>query len=597
MAEASSSVRTTVANAKFEVEKFDGTNNFGMWQCEIMVVLCQQELDIFLEEKPDKMDDKEWVKINRQACGTIRLCLAKEQKYSIMRETSANKLWDTREEKFLTKIDLLNLDKKFEDEDKALLLLNSLPDEYDHLTTTLLHGKDTITFDAVCSTLYRSKTQKKDKRNHRDTTAEALTARNCSHNNKPGRRDKSKGRPIKDECAFCREKGHWKKKCPKLQKGKVTSDAFVVEHDEESDFSLVGMAMTCHTDEWILDSGCTYHMCPNKDWFSSLKELEGGVVFMGNDSACKKMGVGTIQLKNHDGSIQVLTDVRYVPSLKKNLILFGALESKGLTITLRDGLLKVVARELMVMKDSEAIRLWHMQLGHAGEKALQTLAKQGLLKGANSCKLEFYEHLMCGDLPKWLLWEKMVETQTGRKVKRLQSDNGTEYKNDPFLQTGKSTTHYDSLHVFGSTAYYHVKESKLDPRAKKALFLGITGGVKGYRLWYPDTRKIVFSKDVTFDESTMLKYKDSQKDDKTSNTLQQVELEKVSNDPANIGGANDEVLTQEPLHQQDSIVYKRPIKEIRKPTRFDDIVACALPIADDDVPSTYTEAISNPDGV
>ena len=54
--------------------------------------------------------------------------------------------------------DLLNLDEKFEDEDKALLLLNSLPDEYDHLTTTLLHGKDSITFDAVCSALYRSET-------------------------------------------------------------------------------------------------------------------------------------------------------------------------------------------------------------------------------------------------------------------------------------------------------------------------------------------------------------------------------------------------------------------------------------------------------
>ncbi|KAG8500107.1 hypothetical protein CXB51_003710 [Gossypium anomalum] len=212
----------------------------------------------------------------------------------------------------------------------------------------------------------------------------------------------------------------------------------------------------------------------------------------------------------------------------------------------------------------------------------------------------------------------MVETQTGRKVKRLRLDNGTDYKNDPFLQvcqdegivryftvrdtpqqngvaermnrtmlekvrcmlsnaglgkefwaeaTGKSATDYDSLNVFGSTAYYHVKESKLDPRAKKVLFLGITDGVKGYRLWCPDIRKIVFSRDVTFDESTMLKYKDSQKDDKTSNTLQQVELE------------------------------KRPRREIRKPARFDDIAAYALPIADDDVPSTYTEAISNPDGV
>ena len=163
---------------------------------------------------------------------------------------------------------------------------------------------------------------------------------------------------------------------------------------------------------------------------------------------------------------------------------------------------------------------------------------------------------------------------------------------------GKPATDYDSLHIFGSTAYYHVKESKLDPRAKKALFMGITGGVKGYRLWCPDTRKIVFSRDVTFDESTMMKNEDSQKDDKTSSTLQQVEFEKVNDDPTNIEGTNDdEVSTQELLQQQDSIAYRRPRREIRKPARFDDMVAYALPIADDDVPSTYTEAISNPDGV
>ena len=71
-------VRTMVSNAKFEVEKFDGTNNFDMWQCEVMDVLVQQELDITLEDKPEGMLDKDWEKINRQACGTIRLCLAKD---------------------------------------------------------------------------------------------------------------------------------------------------------------------------------------------------------------------------------------------------------------------------------------------------------------------------------------------------------------------------------------------------------------------------------------------------------------------------------------------------------------------------------------
>ncbi|KAL5822694.1 hypothetical protein ACOSQ3_020617 [Xanthoceras sorbifolium] len=52
---------------------------------------------------------------------------------------------------------------------------------------------------------------------------------------------------------------------------------------------------------------------------------------------------------------------------------------------------------------------------------------------------------------------------------------------------GKPATDYDSLHVFGSAAYYHITESKLDPRAKKATFMGIASGSKGYRLWCPKT--------------------------------------------------------------------------------------------------------------
>ena len=65
--------------------------------------------------------------------------------------------------------------------------------------------------------------------------------------------------------------------------------------------------------------------------------------------------------------------------------------------------------------------------------------------------------------------------------------------------SGKPTNDYDTLRVFGSTSYYHVKESKLDPRAKKTLFMGVTYGVKGYRLWCLSSKKIISSRDVTFD--------------------------------------------------------------------------------------------------
>ena len=69
-----------VSNAKFEVEKFDGTNNFGIWQCEVMDVLVHQELDIALDDKHAELSYKDWEKINRQVCDTICLYLTKDQK-------------------------------------------------------------------------------------------------------------------------------------------------------------------------------------------------------------------------------------------------------------------------------------------------------------------------------------------------------------------------------------------------------------------------------------------------------------------------------------------------------------------------------------
>ena len=88
--------------------------------------------------------------------------------------------------------------------------------------------------------------------------------------------------------------------------------------------------------------------------------------------------------------------------------------------------------------------------------------------------------------------------------------------------SGKPANDYDTLHVFSSTAYYHVKESKLDPRAKKALFMGVTSGVKGYRLWCLSSKKIISSSDVTFNESAMLK-KVTTYGKVSENTFQQLE--------------------------------------------------------------------------
>ena len=101
---ASSLMTRIVSNAKFAVEIFDGSGHLEMWQGKVLDVLFQQGLDIAIEEKkPDGVGEEDWKIINCVACGTIRSYLAREQKYPYTKETSANKLWNSLEEKFLNK--------------------------------------------------------------------------------------------------------------------------------------------------------------------------------------------------------------------------------------------------------------------------------------------------------------------------------------------------------------------------------------------------------------------------------------------------------------------------------------------------------------
>ena len=63
---------------------------------------------------------------------------------------------------------------------------------------------------------------------------------------------------------------------------------------------------------------------------------------------------------------------------------------------------------------------------------------------------------------------------------------------------------YSDLKNFGCLAYAHVDKGKLEPRLMKCIFLGYKFGAKGYKLWCPKTNKLVISRDVIFDETSMI---------------------------------------------------------------------------------------------
>lgn len=50
----------------------------------------------------------------------------------------------------------------------------------------------------------------------------------------------------------------------------------------------------------------------------------------------------------------------------------------------------------------------------------------------------------------------------------------------------------------------HINEGKLKPREKKGIFVGYGDGVKGFRIWSPTERKVILSRDVTFNGISLL---------------------------------------------------------------------------------------------
>jgi len=239
---------------------------------------------------------------------------------------------------------------------------------------------------------------------------------------KPWRgRSKSKGRSKSrpnynknnNGCFICRREGHWKRECPEKSSNKPSSSANIAVEPKQP---LVLTTSPQYTkEESVVDSGCSFHITPNKDSPFGLQEFDGGKVLMGNMTHREVKGIGKIKILNPDDYVVILTNVRYIPTMGRNLISYGQLEKssckyegKDFVVTFykdgqkiisgkyQDGRYylegNVVNGEFAVARpDVDMTRLWHSRLGHMSLKNMNVLVKEGYLLGKEVTKLELCE--------------------------------------------------------------------------------------------------------------------------------------------------------------------------------------------------------------
>nr|GEW86692.1 retrotransposon protein, putative, Ty1-copia subclass [Tanacetum cinerariifolium] len=591
-----------MSSHKFDLEKFNGSNDFTLWKVKMRALLFQQWYAFALEgeDKFPKDTTKEVEKkIMAKAHFTILLSVTDEVLREVENQTTGSELWDKLCEmyqnnslmnKLYQKQQLYTLRMSENDEDQAYILLCSLSGSYENFVNTMMYGRTTISVNDVKDALL-SKELKRIGSGGEGSGSGLYAGRGRSQERNNGNeRSRSKSRNSgKVKCYRCKEKGHIKRDCPRKKgnsKGEYSnsgSAAVVQDGSDDGDFGDVLTVCSASTaDFWIMDTGASHHMMFSRDLFTSFKEWNE-TVKLGDDAVLSIKGSGIVQIKIHDGIVRKF-DCWFVPGLKKNLISLGTLAKNGLKyhgeghFSDRNGggvpgLLggdvtgKIQFCEACVK--GKQYRVTFSTGQHTSKEILEYVHSDlwgpSLVKSQGGC-VYFVTFINDYSRKVWVYflktkdevfgkfkeWKTMVEKRIGKQVKTLRTDNGLEFCNTPF----------DNFCKKEGIVRHHTS--------------------------------------VTFDESTMLgqsKGCESFTDTKDYGVDQKSEpqVEAVEEEADNTGtGVEDSIAVKK--RKRNAL---RPAMYVGCVNTYDiDSVAYALAIGDDigsDDPKTYKEAVASKD--
>jgi hypothetical protein len=236
---------------------------------------------------------------------------------------------------------------------------------FEFLCVALIRKEDKLVQPRVISTAGTSNkalvTQQKDKPkypkkqhpcyNNKQHKGPKPTQTTPSPNGDQG--EKYKNKKTDRHYNFCDKDGHDESKCfKKMAVLEATKNKHNISIDSTSSYFSHGHAhsasgfsfnttSTSSFDEWLIDSGASYHMDKYKDIFSALNECNTKKLFFGHDISLNVVGSGTIQVdKGH------FNDVLCVTTLSCNLLSIYQITHSGEGQTIEFSPHQVVIKDL-----------------------------------------------------------------------------------------------------------------------------------------------------------------------------------------------------------------------------------------------------------
>ena len=429
---------------KWTIDKLDG-NNYATWKFQMKHLLLAKGLwehvegTAELDNNANAQARAEFTQKSQKAFSTIVLAINTNQLYLVTSCDGPNEAWEalrtnyergTLANKLLLKKQYFRAEMKsgssielhlkhmkeltdklaaigapIAEEDQVVTLLGSLPQSYSTLVTALEARVDDIDLKFVQQALIHE--EQKQREQAAGTSSGVHVQPDSVLVGAQSTQRKNFRNPVK--CYGCGAFGHISRDCRNIRKKQqVSSSTFhkartVEEEHSDPDADAVfgasvGFVACCQQGQWLIDSGASSHMTPDKKLLINYHQFEQvEVVSLGDGRIVEAIGVGTVYLnmifKVSDSKRAVLTHVLHVPKLACNLFSVRAAVSRGNVVQfgmsrcwIRDGSRKLLGMGSLVgslyqldcrpasMEQACAVSdhqtqldLWHHRLGHLNE--------------------------------------------------------------------------------------------------------------------------------------------------------------------------------------------------------------------------------------